>query len=276
MSVLAIGPATVIDGPLPKPPPYSLLETPGVLVGGGDNRWQNGAVVYGYPSDVPTTWEPCASGTFRTKPDTSTQPTPRFDAFGIVFPIFCSAGYMGDWEDFSDRAKTALEGTQSFAVEEALAQGVTLSTNPFLGDGNVTILGGGAVTPEVGLRWLEDAIGGTGRMGMIHATPAIVAAWEFEALETGAGLTTPNGTPVVSGGGYIGAEADGNAPAAGQGYAFATGPVEVRISEMQLVGDDISETLNTANNDVLFYAEKFALAEWDTALQVAVLIDWTP
>lgn len=284
MSVIAVGPALAIDGPLPVAPPFSLVETPGVLVDDGSDRWINGVNVYGYPSDTPDTWEPCATGTFRTKSDASEQPTPRFDSFVIYLPISCTAASMGNWEDFADRARVALEAKQSFGVEQALSQGVTLSLNPFLGDSNVTILGGGAVTPEVGLRWLEDAIGETGQMGMIHATPAVVAAWGFGAGLTGgnvqnppdAVLRTPNGTPVISGGGYIGAEANGNAPASGQAYAFATGPVEVRLSEMQLVGDNINGTLDTSNNDVTFYAEKYALAEWDTALQSAVLIDWTP
>jgi hypothetical protein len=275
MSVFAVGPALAIDGPLPVAPPYSLLSVPGVLVDDGD-RWLNGVNVYGYPSDTPSTWEPCSTGTFRVKSEGGEQPQARFDSFGIYLPIECSSSSIGDWEDFKNRAERVLDATQSFAVEEALSQGVIGSMNPFLGDTNVTVLGGGAVTPEVGLRWLEDAIGGTGRMGLIHATPATVAAWEFEALETGSALRTPNGTPVASGGGYIGADADGSAAAAGQAWAFATGPVQVRMSEMQLVEGELNGTLDTSNNDVIFRAEKFALATWDTALQVAVLIDWTP
>lgn len=276
MSVIAVGPALAIDGPLPVAPEYSLLNTPGVVVANPGDRWINGVNVYGYPSDTPETWEPCSTGTFRTKSEGGEQPQARFDAYTIYLPITCSAGYMGSWEDFARRAEVALEATQSFAVEQALSQGVTLSINPFLGDSNVDVVAGGPFTPEVGLRHLEDAIGLTGRQGMIHATPAIVAAWEFEALETRPGLRTPNGTPVVSGGGYIGADANGSAAAAGQGWAFATGPVEVRLSEMQLVGDDINGALDTSLNDVTFRAEKFALATWDTALQAAVLIDWTP
>ena len=277
MSVIAVGPALAIDGPPPLPPPYSLLKTPGVLVTNPGERWVNGVNVYGYPSDTPETWEPCSTGTFRTKSEGGDQPQAKFDAFTIYLPITCSAGYMGDWGDFAGRAELALEATQSFAVEQAISQGVTLSINPFFGDSNVTLPGGsGALTPEIGLRWLEDAIGATGRQGMIHATPATVAAWEFEALETDGAIKTPNGTTVVSGGGYIGADADGAAAAAGQAWAFATGPVEVRLTDMQLVGDDINGTLDTTLNDVTFRAEKFALATWDTALQAAVLIDWTP
>lgn len=275
-TITAVGPALDINGPLPVAPPYSLLSVPGVLVEGGD-RWMNGVNVYGYPSDSPSTWEPCSTGTFRTKAEGNAPPTPRFDSFGFYVPITCSAMGMGDWREFAERAEVVLDATQSFAIEDALSQGVQLSTNPFFGDANLDILGGGAVTPEVGLRWLEDAIGATGRMGIIHATPATVAAWEFEALETGVALRTPNGTPVASGGGYIGTDpTSGATPAAGQAWAFATGPIRVFLSESSLVGDDINGTLDTSNNDVTFRAEKYALAIWDTALQAGVLIDWTP
>lgn len=277
MSVTAVGPALDIDGPLPVKPPHSLLSIPGVLLGDGD-RWMNGVNVYGYPEEVPATWEPCATGTFRTKEEGGETPQPRFDAFGMYVPITCSAGYMGDWRDFADRAATVLEATESFGVEEALSQGVSMSLNPFFGDANLDILGGGAVTPTVGLSFLEDAIGATGRMGIIHATPSVVSTWGFNLLEERDGaLRTANGTPVAAGGGYIGADpVSGGTPAVGQSWAFATGPVQVRLSEMLLVGDDINGTLDTSNNDVTFRAEKYALAVWDGALQAGVLIDWSP
>lgn len=278
MSITAVGPALNLDGPLPVAPPYSLLSIPGVLVAGGADMWMNGVNLWGYPKDTPATWEPCSSGTFRTKDEGGEMPTPRFDPFAFYESISCSGMSIGDWRSFANRAEVVLQAVQSFAIEEALSQGVTLSTNPFFADAELDILAGGAaVTPEVGLRYLEDAIGVTGRGGLIHATPAVVAAWEFEALETGVELRTPNGTPVASGGGYIGADPVlGSTPAAGQAWAFATGPIEVRLSEVQMVGDDINGTLDTSNNDVTFRAEKYALAVWDTALQAGVLIDWTP
>lgn len=279
MSITAVGPALNLNGPLPVAPPYSLLSIPGVLMDDGDaGRWMNGVNLWGYPEETPATWEPCSTGTFRTKEEGGEISTPRFDPFGFYEAISCSGLSIGDWRSFANRAEIVLRATQSFAVEEALSQGVALSTNPFFGDAELDILAGGvAVTPEVGLRYLEDAIGATGRAGLIHATPATVAAWEFEALETGVELRTPNGTPVASGGGYIGADPVlGSTPAAGQAWAFATGPVEVRLSEVQMVGDDINGTLDTSNNDVVFRAEKYALAVWDTALQAGVLIDWTP
>jgi hypothetical protein len=275
VSVYAVGPALDLDGPLPVAPPHGLLSVPGVVVADGE-RWLNGVNVYGYPEGTPSLWDPCSTGTFRDKGSDSTQSLPRFDSFALYVPITCSSLSIGNWEEFAGRAEAVLEATQSFGVEQALALGTGVATNPFLGDANVTVLGGGAVTPAVGLSWLEDAIGGTGRMGMIHATPAIVAAWSEYLTDDAGTLRTASGTPVVSGGGYIGADANGAAPGAGEGYAFATGPVEVRLSEAQLVGDDINGTLDTSDNTVTFRAERYALTTWDTALQSAVLVNWTP
>jgi hypothetical protein len=88
--------------------------------------------------------------------------------------------------------------------------------------------------------------------------------------------TIASGTPVAFGGGYDGAVANGTAAGAGNAWAFATGPVRVYVSDSRLVGDDLNGTLDTSNNDVTFRAERFVLASWDTALQAAVLVDWTP
>jgi len=275
MSITAVGPALAVDGPLPAAPPFSLISIPGVVVGDGD-RWMNGVNVDGYPADTPSLWEPCSTGTYRTKEEGGDLPQARFDPIVAYLPITCSALGNSDWRAFAARAERALQATISFAVEEALSQGVILSTNPFFADANLDILSPAAVTPAVGLSYLEDAIGATGRAGIIHATPGTVAAWDdIEAVE--GVLTTVNGTPVAAGGGYIGADpVAGATAAAGQAWAFATGPVQVRLSEMLLVGDDINGTLDTSNNDLTFRAEVYALPVWDTALQAGVLIDWSP
>jgi hypothetical protein len=275
MSVMAVGPALDIDGPLPAPPPFSLISIPGVVVGDGD-RWMNGVNVDGYPADTPSLWEPCSTGTYRTKVDGDALPLARFDPIVAYLPITCSASSIGDWRSFSMRAERVLQATISFAVEEALSQGVVGSTNPFFSDVNLDILAGGAaVAPEVGLAYLEDAIGATGRSGIIHATPGTVAAWDD--IEQGEVLHTIIGTPIAVGGGYLGADpVAGASAAAGQAWAFASGPVQVRLSEVILVGDDINGTLDTSNNDVTFRAEMYALPVWDTALQAGVLIDWSP
>lgn len=281
MSITAVGPALDLDGPLPVKPKYGLLDIPGVRHDA--YRELNGVVVYGYPEEVPQSWEPCSSGTFRTKDEGAGVSTPRFDAVGLYVPITCSALSVSNngntWRDFARRAEVVLEATLSYGVADVLAKGVVGSANPFLGDAGVTKLNGGASTAALNaLAFLENAIGETGRKGMIHADPATATAWAWylEDRDGDVKYTIANGTPVSISGGYTGGLANGSSAAAGTSWAYASGPVEVYVGEATLVGEDINGTLDTSNNDVTFRAERYVLAEWDTSLQSAILVDWTP
>jgi hypothetical protein len=290
MSVQGIaGPRLDLDGPPPVAPAFSLLNTPGVVVDGnvgGDpddtGRWLNGVNFIGYPSSVPLTWNACdphVTGS-AIKEEGDTGPRSQFDPFVCYLPVTCSSlnyAVLAEWSE------TVLEATYSFPVEEALVGKVAagLTPNPALGDSNVTILGGGAKNPVAALAYLENAIGATGRRGMIHASPAIVAALGMDKLD-GADvfdkdgdpprLITFNGTPVVSGGGYAGASANGVPPGTGKDYMFASGPVQVRVSPMAIT--DLSQSLDRSDNTITFRAERWVLVSWDTALQAAVLVDW--
>jgi len=271
MSNLAVGPAYAIDGPLPRPPEYRLLSVPGVLQTGG--RELNGVSVWGYPCDTPSLWDPCfTEGTFGTKLDSSTSPSANFFPFAAYLPFTCST-ITADPAEFARRAERVIEATISHAVEQALAHGVMGSSNPYFGDGNMVPLGGGGVlAPDYALSYLEDAIGGTGRQGIIHATPGVVAAWGFNKLETGEVLRTTNGTIVVSGSGYRGAQPAAGDPGDGQDWVFATGPVEVFMADGPT--PTVSEFVDRSDNTATYRAERFVVAAWDTCLQAGALVDW--
>ncbi len=283
MSMVTFGPPVVLDGPLPKPAPGRLLGVPGVLQDSGDDRWMNGVALWGYPEGTPLTWDPCSTGTYAVKSDDSSIPTPDFASFVAYLPVTCSAfSLASDPDGFAQKAEIALDATISLSYESALARGVPMSSNPFLADANVAILAGGAAVPvTAAFAYLEEAIGATGRMGMIHATPGAASAYfgpwrDYQnTSEDDFVAVTPLGTPIAIGGGYIGATPfGGGAAAMGQSWIYATGPVEAFLqSEPRL---NIKEVLERTMNDVTFRAERDALVEWDTALQVAVLADWTP
>ncbi len=271
----AVGPALNIDGPPPVAPPQSLLNTPGVVVAQDATRVLNGVNVWGYPSDCPSLWEPCSDGTFRLKNDDSDQPTPRFDSFVVYQPITCSSISMGDPDEFRGRAEAVLAATISSGVEEAMAAGVTGSSNPHFGDAAVDVLNSGtAVTPRIGVSFLEQAIGDSCRLGMIHLTPAVIAGLPAPFTDEQGSLMTANGTPVVSGMGYQGVDTPYlTTPSAKQDWIFATGPVQVYLGP--LIFTDIKETLDRSDNTVTFRAERYVVALWDTAVQAAVLVDWS-
>lgn len=275
MSNLTFGPPVVLDdGHLPVAPPYSLLNTPGVVKPPGDPHWLSGAAVYPYPSDLPGEWDPCSTGTFRTKDEGSGVESPHFASFVSYLPITCSAMSIGDPEEFANRAEIALNAVQSYSVEKQLSQGTGVATNPFFADAAHTLSAAGATakSPEVALAYLEEEIGETGKQGMIHATPPVVSRW-FDQDRLDSPLVTVNGTRVVSGGGYQGATPTGRAAAAaGESWVYATGPVEVRLAPIAVL--DIKDVLDRSNNDVTFRAERYVLVTWDTQLQAAVLVDW--
>jgi hypothetical protein len=277
MSITAIGPALSLNGPLPRRPRHSLLETEGVLVDEDATRVLNGVNVWGYPTGCSSLWEPCSDGTFRSKGSDSDMPLPRFDSFVVYRPLTCSTISVGDPEEFAARASVTLDATLSAGIEEALSIGVEQSSNPFFGDGNVDDLTSGtAVSAGVALSMLEDAIGDTCRRGMIHATPGVISALQAFPVggEADSRLITANGTPVVSGSGYIGADTPFLPnPGSTESYMFATGPVEVHLGPLVL--GDIRDSLDRSDNTVTFRAERYVLALWDTALQAAALVDWS-
>ena len=271
----AVGPAVALDGPLPVAPPHSLLMKEGVVVERDATRVLNGANVWAYPTGCSSRWEPCSDGTYRTKASDSEQPTSRFDAFVVYKPVTCSAMGLRDPEELFRRAEAVLDATISASVEAAMAEGTDQSSNPFFGDVNVDdVTTGTAVAPRVGLAMLEEAIGETCRLGMIHLTPAVVSVLQDNALSPVSTLETANGTPVVSGMGYQGIDTPYLAdPGTGEDWAFATGPVRVYLGPVRL--DSVKENLDRSDNILTFRAERYVLAIWDGVLQAAALIDWS-
>ena len=291
MSIQAIaGPRLDLNGPGPVAPEYSLLSTPGVVVERDSGRWLNGVNIVGYPDGEPSLWEPCSDGTFATKAGGDDLPQATFDPFVVYVPVECLLRGARDILDFSEATLGAVE---SFGVEQYLAQGIpgSGSANPYLADSNVVVLNGGtAVKASLGFSFLEDAIAATGRQGLIHSTPAVNGALGFNFLrecdpdgrqDSGDEyLETANSTTVISGQGYIGATGPGLTDpdydliqGGTEQWIFATGPVEVRLGP--IVNTTLRESLDREDNLVVYRAERYVLATWDTALQVAVLVDWS-
>lgn len=252
-------------------------------------RILNGVNVWMYPTGCSELWEPCSSsageGTFRYKNADSTQLLPRFDSFVVYKAVTCSTISVGAGEraqEFFERAERVLDATLSAGIERALAEGLTGSSNPFFGDANVqTPAGLTAVSPGVALSYLEEAIGESCRQGMLHFTPAVVAGLQAFPIEGDVDrrLITANGTPVVSGNGYIGVGPTGGlpAPGAGESWAFATGRVEVHLGPVAVT--TLAESLDRSDNVVTYRAERYVQAIWDgidddELAAAAVLVDW--
>lgn len=279
MSVLTTaGPPVYLDGPLPRAPRYTLLDT-ATVVDEPDEHYLNGAQVRPYPPETGGRWDPCSTGSFREKlAGEDLGDIPLFGAFGVFVPIRCTGMDLQSDTDLQERALAVLAAVESSEVEDELANATALGElQPHLTDENADLLNSGNATPLVeALSLLVNAIADTGREGLIHADPATVLAWyAANALERdGQILRTGTGTPVVSGQGYVGAvPEEDSAGASDQSWAFATGPVEIRRTAPFVTPETLVEAMDRGQNDVDFRAERYYLITWDRVLQAAVLVD---
>lgn len=278
MSQATIGPPRVLDGPIPIPPRYSLLVN-ATIVDDLDYHWMAGGAVYPFPRlEDGAAHNACSSGTYREKLEGGVIASPEFGAFTVYVAETCTARGIGNDEDFRNRAVTALNALEAALVEDEFAMGAAMPSNPHLAD--VTLanyVNLGTFAPMEAAARLENAIAATGKMGLIHTDPATATAWASDVVveREGAYLRAiATGTPVVSGYGYVGAHPIGqSAPAAGTGWAWATGPVEIRRSNVELLPGSLAQALDRSNNVVTYRAERHYLVDWDTELQAAVLVD---
>jgi hypothetical protein len=259
-------------------------------------RWANGVRVYPYPAGTAESWDAQAGGSnVVAKSYGGIDALPEFRAMVAFVGERCTAagiwgGGLTEAESqarFVGRATRVLEATESWAVERELMSGALLGGygQPYLADTNADLLASGAaVSVKEGFARLENAIAETGKQGWIHCSPGAVLlagglgiVWRDDRGPAGAPvLRTVNGTITVPGMGYVGASkpASGSAPNDHEEWMYATGPVELRRSRAILLPDQVSQALDRGNNDISYLVERYYVADWDTELQAAVLVDW--
>jgi hypothetical protein len=275
-----------LEAPLPAPREYDLLSA-ATLIDPTSDRWLGGAWTGGDAPGPAYTHDPCSTGTERVKIGPGDIVTQMRGRFVVYLSGFCTAAHIGPDPTFwTDRLKLVFQIYEGAAVERVLAtgDGHLGAFGSYLGDPNMEVLGGGAVTSLRALELLETRIAQRGG-GLIHAAPATATAWASETLVTSSRgqMVTTLGTRVAVGAGYIGVRPDGQAaPASDEEWAFASGPIQIyRDPNIQTIGDNYAQTLDRSNNDVLFIAERPYLFNWiarnDPAdadhLQAGVLID---
>ncbi len=288
-AIMAPGGLVDLLAPVPSPHPYGLLDA-ATLIDPTSNRWLAGAWTGGYPVGPAHTQDPCATGTLRVKEMNDPLGTQINERFMVYMDAFCTAQGVGpDATWLTDRLQQAFQTYERADVERALATG-NLTLGHYLGDLNMEVLGGGAVTAHRALELLEDKIAMNGT-GIIHATPATAVDWASEFLISPARvgssvMTTALGTPVAIGAGYIGVTPEGQSgPASDQAWAFASGPVEIyRAPEIIINPENYSQALDRSMNDLRFFAERPYLFNWigrtdpddPNHTQAGVLVDLVP
>lgn len=265
-------PVSILEGPLPLPPSHSLLQSVRVIE--DDMRAvAGGGTVWAYPFQLASLWAPCAIGGPK---DFDTQfNTAPFQPFGVYLPVRCTTLDTTE-EELRQMATAVFEAVESEAVEREFATGEIQPSNITLQNINpYVVAGGAAVNAMAGLALLEREIGTqTGRRGVLHADPGVASLWaNYGGVQEvdGVLLTRANGNLVISGAGYAGAT-PGNDSDAGptEGWAFATGPVEVRRTP-----EAVLFSVDQKTNDAVALVERNYLVTWDAQFAAAALIDLT-
>jgi hypothetical protein len=283
------GPVISVDGPAPSPPALTLLGaardvTPDSGDGQPADRWINGAELWPYPRDLPDVFDPCqsASSAGHAKDAGTTPTTPEtFGAYNVLEGVTCTTrSTHADPAEWQRRAEVALNAYQHWAIEKEFWAAALLPANPHLAQTTGLTFDNSATTTSVknAIALLEQAIADKGGNGVIHLRPAVFSQLTQEG--GGSLMTVTNGvaktylgTTVVPGVGYVGSNKDGTAPSGTLEWAYATGPVEYRMSGVQLLPPTIAEATDRTQNLTTFRAERYVMVTWDQRIHAVVKID---
>lgn len=275
------GPPIFIDGPQPSPPALTLVGAARNVPPTGD-RWINGAALWPYPRDMPDVFDPCqsASSAGHAKDAGTATTEETFAAFNVLEGITCTTRSVRNPEEWQRRVKVALAAYEHWAIEREFWTGALRPDNPHLAQtlGTTTLNGGATTSLKNALSLLEQAIADAGGNGVIHLRPG---AFSQVAYESGGGVIdvsngvarTKLGTPVVPGVGYAGSAPDGTPPATTVAWAYATGPIEIRKSEPEILPESMSAATDRLHNLTTFRAERYVLITWDQRIHAAVKFD---
>jgi hypothetical protein len=198
-----------------------------------------------------------------------------------------SMGYTP--EERKSRAADALELMTQKAVEREFWNngwtGVNSATNRSLvtAADTVTLLGGTPQKPRRAIAALEQALAdhGAGTLGSVHVTRDALSMLKLDVGNDPNSDTmyTPGGNLLIGGVGYPGTGPNGEARTTGNVWAYACGPVQVRLSPVK-VSDEPSKITGPAgvesfstNNTLVYTAERFAAVTFNGTRVYAVLMN---
>lgn len=270
---------SVLTAQTPEPSLYGLVNSKTVV--NEDSRWISGFEQESIAcmADVRLI-DACNSGADELVINkTGTGSLGAYTPFNVQAEIACST--MGKQEEWVAYAADALELCQSKAIELEFWEGrlarAVGNENRYLANGDAVDLTpspGTAVRARYGLALLEGQLAATGcgGRGFIH-TPVSVAS-VLPVKDRGDDiLTTTLGNYLIAGDGYTGTGTDGAATTGSSVWLYATGPVFVRLDEVQVDADEPRQFINTTTNEVVVRAERAASVVWDGCAHFKVLVD---
>jgi len=246
------------------------------------NRWQQGMAWR--PERCPTArgFDPCAgSGGFEDPPvGAGDDGVVYYQPMAFRVESVCSTAGFDETQELA-RVRRQADAATSFMVARELQTGALSTANPYetpasggVADQVNAYLASADATVEAGV-WASDngvarleELARRSALGMdvfIHVPISVLPL--METVVVGRTIYTKTGAVIVPDAGYGNIGPDGN-PAVGGVWAYATGPVEVRLSDI-----DVRAIYDHRTNSALVVAERLFAATFDPCNLHALIID---
>lgn len=253
-------PRATIDAP-PIQVPTAGLTNLAHLPAIPDERWLAG---YTYRTEYPTLARSRSQNTATLGTNVINDRGPELiDTIPIALTIVDEhSAFNFNLEDLPKRAERILEAFTSRLLERELWTGEIaieddLPNRRFESDDTIDVSPGTAPSPQDAIAIIMDAISEAGGSdGMIHM-PRSTAIRTPEAWKNDETLDK-YGFVIVSGAGYPGTGPDGT----GTGWVYGTAIVNVRLGPIELVPEEIGQATRTSDNKIMYYAQRFAAADF--------------
>lgn len=253
-----------------------------------DLHWETGGI--NWEDDLcgdgtETFLENCPPATGFTLPSERNLDFCAADPFLAVGSFDCSpiGRPAGEAFEIARRRLLAWEGRQ---VERTLWTGISSNgtVNPSFAFGNdecgitpVDVNPSGAVDPPTALSLLESVLGDEVSCGgIIHIPASVVPFLRAHKLidKEGNELYTPTGNRYVVGHGYPGSGPANAAASTGTAWIFATGPILVARSNVNMVPESVAEGINRNINNITVRAQRSYAVGFSCSL-LAIRVDLT-
>jgi hypothetical protein len=261
----------------------------------GTVHWQNGVTWQDRCPTGDTTYDECLAVTGIGAPPEPAAKTANVEEtnrgatpFTVYARFDCSPIGMGDAQTV---AQDALARVEQLQVETAFWTGVAggqavvfphLAADGEVIEGEVVlqtvaspVVTGADVAHAIGLleQELAECYAGQGLIHVPRSALATLAAWNL-VTEIEGGLFTPGGNRIVAGGGYPGTGPDGEAPAAGTTWIYATGAAWGYRSNVFF--SQVRDSLNRSSNTLQMLAERNYLIGFECCLLAAHIVLGVP
>lgn len=221
--------------------------------------------------------DPCVAVT-STNPDYTCLPYVTQTPFRL-YDAFSGSAMDFEMAEIEARLRERLPVMASDAFAHELISGDAGSTMSLSSEAHAPddVAFGDTVTPRYAMSVLEAELARQlhGRQGLIHLTPGMLGqvVVDYGLEREGDHWVTPIGNKVITDSGYVDMdppEGESDA-AAGQDWAYASGPVTYQSNEPSLVGD-AEFSFDRSTNKMLRWMDMFGILVFDPCPVTAVLV----